>query len=69
MKFTTKTPHVEQDWAADFVLALRLRDVPGAAIGAALAEVDAHCADAGEGARGVRRPDGLRRQPRILRSR
>ncbi len=51
MKFTTKTPHVEQDWAADFVLALRLRDVPGAAIGAALAEVDAHCADAGEGAR------------------
>ena len=28
MKFTTKTPHVEQDWAADFVLALRLRE-PG----------------------------------------
>lgn len=51
MKFTTKTPHVEQEWAGDFVLALRMRDVSGRAIGAALAEVDAHCADAGEGAR------------------
>lgn len=49
--FTTKTPHVEQKWANDFVLALRLRDVSGAAIGAALADVDAYCADSGESAR------------------
>lgn len=51
MRFTTKTPHVEQKWANDFVLELRLRDVPGSVIGAALAEVDAHCADARQGAR------------------
>lgn len=50
MSFTTKTPHVEQGWANDFVLALRLRDIRGSAIGSALAEVDSHCADSGEGA-------------------
>ena len=49
MKFTTKTPHVEQDWAADFVLALRLRDVPGAAIGAALAGAGRAGGGAGRG--------------------
>lgn len=39
---------VPASWRDDFVMALRLRDVPGAAIGDALAEVEAHCADAGQ---------------------
>ncbi|MDO5711987.1 MAG: hypothetical protein Q4P32_09660, partial [Micrococcales bacterium] len=51
MRFRTKTPNVEQDWAGDFVVTLRLRDVAGSAIGSALAEVDAHCADSGQDAR------------------
>ncbi|WP_324653451.1 hypothetical protein [Georgenia sp. H159] len=37
-----------QDWCDDFVLELRLRDVPGPVIGDRLAEVEAHCADTGE---------------------
>lgn len=37
-----------EKWECDFVLALRVRDVPGEAIGAALAEVQAHCADTGQ---------------------
>lgn len=44
-------PHVEEDWADAFVLELRLLDVHGTVIGDALAEVDSHCADSGEGAR------------------
>ncbi len=44
-------PHVEEDWADAFVLEMRLRDVHGTVIGDALAEVDSHCADSGEGAR------------------
>lgn len=48
---TATAPHVEEDWADAFVLELRLRDVHGTVIGDALAEVDSHCADSGEGAR------------------
>lgn len=42
------TPHVERQWRDEFVLALRLADVPGERIGDALATVDAHCAESGE---------------------
>ncbi|QDW63875.1 hypothetical protein [Oerskovia sp. KBS0722] len=41
-------PHVEEEWAEAFVIELRLLDVPGAALGAALAEVESHCAESGE---------------------
>ncbi len=51
MKIETHTPHVEQDWAEAFLLELRLRSVAGNQIGAALAEVEAHCAESGESAR------------------
>lgn len=43
-------PHVDEAWAEAFVLELRLRDVPGDAIGDALAEVESHCVESGEGA-------------------
>lgn len=51
MRIDTHTPHVEQDWAEAFLLELRLRGVGGRRIGAALAEVEAHCAESGESAR------------------
>ena len=51
MKIDTRTPHVEADWAEAFLLELRLREVGGRHIGAALAEVEAHCAESGESAR------------------
>lgn len=35
-------------WCDDFVIELRLRDVPGPAIGEYLGEVEAHCAESGE---------------------
>lgn len=35
-------------WATDFVLALRTREVTGAAIGAALREVESHCTESGQ---------------------
>ncbi|RXR26258.1 hypothetical protein EQW78_01000 [Oerskovia turbata] len=41
-------PHVEEEWAEAFVIELRLLDVPGTALGAALAEVESHCTDSGE---------------------
>ncbi|MFE4465329.1 hypothetical protein ACFRCR_09460 [Oerskovia sp. NPDC056781] len=41
-------PHVEEGWAEAFVIELRLLDAPGAALGAALAEVESHCAESGE---------------------
>ena len=41
-------PHVDGAWAEAFVVELRLRDVPGRTIGAALAEVESHCAESGE---------------------
>ena len=51
MKIDTHTPHVEPDWAEAFLLELRLRGIDGRRIGAALAEVEAHCAESGEPAR------------------
>ncbi len=50
MRIDTHTPHVEPDWAQAFVVELRLRGVRGPAIGAALAEVEAHCSESGESA-------------------
>ncbi|MFF3063009.1 hypothetical protein ACFVQ3_00485 [Oerskovia sp. NPDC057915] len=41
-------PHVDERWTEAFVLELRLLDVPGSALGAALAEVESHCAESGE---------------------
>jgi hypothetical protein len=41
-------PHVESSWSQAFVVELRLRGVGGPRIGAALAEVDSHCADSGQ---------------------
>ncbi|QCB92439.1 hypothetical protein [Cellulomonas shaoxiangyii] len=46
----TIAPHVEPRWRERLVLELRLRDVPGATIGSALAEVEAHCVDSGQDA-------------------
>ncbi|RYV49916.1 hypothetical protein [Pengzhenrongella frigida] len=43
-------PHVDGAWAEDFVLELRLLGVAGDRIGAALTEVESHCADSSEGA-------------------
>lgn len=51
MTINTHTPHVEPAWAEAFVVELRLRAVDGRRIGAALAEVEAHCAESGESAR------------------
>ncbi len=51
MRIDTHTPHVEDDWAEAFLVEMRLRGVDGRRIGAALAEVEAHCADSGESAR------------------
>lgn len=51
MKIDTHTPHIEPDWAEAFLLEMRLRGVDGRRIGAALAEVEAHCAESGEPAR------------------
>lgn len=51
MRINTNTPHVEDDWAEAFLLELRVRGVAGQGIGAALAEVEAHCAESGETAR------------------
>lgn len=41
-------PHVEPEWAEAAILELRLQGVAGDRVGAALAEVDAHCLDSGE---------------------
>ncbi len=41
-------PHVEPEWAEAAILELRLLGVSGERVGAALAEVDAHCVDSGE---------------------
>lgn len=43
-------PGVDPAWAEAFLLELRLADVPGRDIGAALAEVASHCAESGESA-------------------
>lgn len=39
---------IEKKWEQQFVLALRSREVSGTAVGAALAEVESHCADTGQ---------------------
>lgn len=41
-------PNVEPEWAEAAILELRLLGVSGEHVGAALAEVDAHCLDSGE---------------------
>jgi len=41
-------PHVDPQWAEWFLVTLRLQEVPGDRIGAALAEVEAHVAESGE---------------------
>lgn len=43
-------PSVDQDWVEAFVLEQRLRGVPGARIGDALAVVESHVAESGESA-------------------
>lgn len=43
-------PGVDPAWADAFLLELRLADVPGRDIGAALTEVASHCAESGESA-------------------
>jgi hypothetical protein len=45
-----KRPFVKthERWCGDFVLELRLRDVPGLVIGERLGEVEGHCAETGE---------------------
>ncbi len=48
MNIKTNTPHIESDWSEAFLLELRLRGVAGSQIGAALAEVETHCAESGE---------------------
>lgn len=47
-RLSTNTPHLDPEWVEQFVVQLRLRDVPGARIGAHLAELEAHCADSGQ---------------------
>ncbi|MEH0971372.1 hypothetical protein V6U77_09595 [Micromonospora sp. CPCC 205546] len=37
-----------QKWCDDFVIELRMRDVPGRVIGEHLGEIEAHCAETGE---------------------
>ena len=37
-----------RQWCEDFVVELRLRDVPGPVIGERLAEIEGHCAETGE---------------------
>ncbi|GAA1434456.1 hypothetical protein GCM10009616_28950 [Microlunatus lacustris] len=37
-----------ETWCGDFVLELRLRDIPGPVIGERLGEVEGHCAETGE---------------------
>lgn len=41
-------PHVEDEWTEEFTAELRVRGVSGENIGAALAELDSHCAASGE---------------------
>ena len=43
-------PHVDKDWRDDFIVELRLRDVPGDQIGDALMTVETHVVDSEESA-------------------
>lgn len=51
MSVHTSTPHIHPAWSEAFLLELRLQGVAESHIGAALAEVEAHCAESGETAR------------------
>lgn len=51
MNLQTQTPHLDPDWVETFVVALRSLEVPGATIGAQLAELELHCAESGEDVR------------------
>ena len=46
----SRTPHIDKAWREDFIIEQRLADRTGAEIGDALATIDAHCAESGEGA-------------------
>ncbi|MGA8993531.1 MAG: hypothetical protein WB441_04395 [Nocardioidaceae bacterium] len=48
MSIQTNTPHIEPAWSEAFLIELRVRGVAGSQIGAALAEVETHCAESGE---------------------
>lgn len=47
---TMLAPSVDRAWRDDFIVELRLRDVPGPAITDALAEVETHCYESGKDA-------------------
>ena len=44
----TRRKWLMDEWRDTFLLELRMREVPGARIGEALAEIETHCADSGE---------------------
>ena len=44
-------PHVDPAWAEAMLIELRLQGVAGSDIGAALSEVESHCAEGGTAAR------------------
>jgi hypothetical protein len=46
-------PHVDEKWAGNFILELRMLDIAGARIGAALTEVESHCNESGQSAQRV----------------
>jgi hypothetical protein len=46
----TLAPHVDEEWAENLLLELRLLGVSGDRIGAALAEVESHCLDSSDNA-------------------
>jgi hypothetical protein len=48
MRVDTNTPHINPAWSEAFLIEMRLQGVAGSQIGAALAEVEAHCAESGE---------------------
>lgn len=48
MRVDTNTPHIQPAWSEAFLVEMRLQGVAGSQIGAALAEVEAHCAESGE---------------------
>lgn len=43
-------PHVDERWAENFIVELRLVGVDGTRIGAALSEVESHCSESGQSA-------------------
>lgn len=46
----TRTHRTDEEWVEEFVMALRMREVPGPRIGDLVAEVRSHCAESGESA-------------------